>query len=152
MTIPKTPNRSSALHFTNCDCTMTKLTFLLVAATVVAKAAADIVFENEEIKLEEIFDLDYARTGNVSIADISVTSSYYCTFRSNWNEANHPALYPGLARWGDPFMFAHTKQYFPFIKKRAAPSSVEQIAEVCCRYRFYILHKCCNLLKTSLII
>ena len=109
---------------------MSKLTILLVVA-VVARATADIVFENEEIKLEEIFDLDYARTGNVSIGETSVTTSYYCTFRSNWNVANHPALYPALARWGNPLMYAHTKQYAPFIKKREAPSGVEQIAEVC---------------------
>lgn len=108
---------------------MTKLTLLFVAA-VAAKAAADIVFENEEIKLDEIFDLDYARASNVSIVDISVTTSYYCTFRSNWNVANHPALYPALARWGNPFMFAHTKQYAPFLKDRAAPSGVEQLVEV----------------------
>jgi Spondin_N len=107
-----------------------KLTFLVVV-TIVAQAAADIIFENEEIKLEEIFDLDYARNGNVSISDSSVTTSYYCTFRSNWNVANHPALYPALARWGNPLMFSHTKQYAPFIKKRAAPSGVEQLVEVC---------------------
>jgi hypothetical protein len=109
---------------------MSKLTLLFVAAALVAKAAADIVFENEEIKLDEIFDLDYARASNVSITDLSVTTSYYCTFRSNWNVANHPALYPALARWGNPFMYAHTKQYAPFLKNREAPSGVEQIVEV----------------------
>ena len=127
---------------------MTKLTLLFVAA-VVAKAAADIVFESEEIKLDEIFDLDYARASNVSIADVSVTTSYYCTFRSNWNVANHPALYPALARWGNPFMFAHTKQYAPFLKDRAAPSGVEQLVEVCGSLAVSILHQCDNILTVS---
>lgn len=117
---------------------MAKRTLLLVAAAV-AHIAADIVYENEEIKLDEIFDLDYARSGNISIADESFEIQYYCTFRSNWNAENHPALYPTLARWGNPFMFAHTKQYAPFIKNREAPTGVEQIAEVCESHSCWLL-------------
>jgi Spondin_N len=106
---------------------------ILILAAFVSKTAADIVFENEEVKLDEIFDLDYARASNVSTSD-DVTTLYYCTFRSNWNAINHPALYPELARWGNPILFSHSKQYAPFIKKRAANAGVELIAEVRCDF------------------
>lgn len=57
-------------------------------------------------------------------------TKYYCVFRSTWNAENQPTEYPELARWGNPLMFSHTKQYAPYIKGRAAPYGVEQIAEV----------------------
>jgi hypothetical protein len=106
---------------------MSKLSLLLLAT--VASSVADIVFENEVIKVAEIFDLDYARASEVSIYEEN-TTAYYCVFRSHWTSENHPAQYPELARWGDPLMFSHTKQYAPFLKDRKAPSGVEHIAEV----------------------
>jgi Spondin_N len=107
---------------------MLKLGLLLVAT--IALSAADIVFENEEIKAEEIYDLDYARASEVSVYDVINTTSYYCVFRSNWNVENHPANFPDVPRWGNPLMFSHTKQYAPYIKNRPAPNGVELIAEV----------------------
>lgn len=107
---------------------MSILSLLLLATA--ASSISAFVFENEEIKIAEIFDLDYARTSEVSIYDDINTTSYYCVFRSHWTSENHPALYPELARWGNPLMFSHTKQYAPYIKGRAAPNGVEQIAEV----------------------
>lgn len=107
---------------------MARLFLLLLA--IVASNASDYVFVNEEIKLADIFDLDYARSSKVSIYDDINTTSYYCVFRSHWTSENHPALYPELARWGNPIMYSHTKQFYPFLKGLKAPSGVEQIAEV----------------------
>jgi Spondin_N len=103
--------------------------FCLAAALPVA---ADIVYNNEEIKTEEIFDLDYAKDSEVSVYqnDGLNETYYYCTFRSNWNKENHPSQYPDLARWSSPLMFSHTKQYAPYLKNLKAPYGIEQIAEV----------------------
>ena len=90
---------------------------------------SDIVFENELIKSEEIFDLVYAIESNVS-ANVQNQSKFYCVFRSNWNKANQPEDFPELARWGSPVIFSHTKQYVPFLKNREAPQGVEIVAEV----------------------
>ena len=83
----------------------------------------------EENRLSEVFDLDYARDSSVN-AQSRDTAKYYCVFRSNWNAVNHPAEFPELARWGNPVLFSHYKEYAPFLKDRAAPYGVEQIAEV----------------------
>jgi Spondin_N len=109
---------------------MSMLALLLLLLATATVSASDFVFENEVIKLDEIFDLDYARESDVSIYNDVNTTSYYCVFRSHWTAENHPAQYPELARWGDPIMFSHTKQYAPFLKNLAAPNGVEQIAEV----------------------
>ena len=95
-------------------------------------AQADIYYENELIRLDEVFDLEFARDSSVWAYENNGrnTSKYYCVFRSNWNKENHPAEYPELARWANPIMFSHTKQYAPYIKNRKAPYGVETIAEV----------------------
>jgi hypothetical protein len=100
---------------------------LLVASAQLV--VADVVFENELIKPEEIFDLVRANDSAVKALSNNATR-YYCIFRSNWSPENHPEEYPQLASWGNPMMFSHTKQYAPFLKNRAAPYGVEQIAEV----------------------
>lgn len=103
---------------------------LLLAAATCAPVfvLSDIVFENELIKSDEIFDLVYAIESNVS-AYVQNQSKFYCVFRSNWNKANQPTDFPELARWGSPAMFSHTKQYVPFLKNREAPQGVEIVAE-----------------------
>jgi hypothetical protein len=110
---------------------MAKLCLLLLAAVVPAHTSqvGDIVFNNEVIKTDEIFDLVYAKDSVVSI-DMQNQTKYYCVFRSNWNPVNQPAEYPKLARWGDPLMYSHTGQYAPFIKDRAATYGVQHVAEV----------------------
>lgn len=91
--------------------------------------SGDIVFENELIKPEEIYDLVVALDSNVSAYTMNDTN-YYCVFRSNWNKKNHPADYPDLARYGEQAIFSHTKQYTPYLKNREAPMGVEKVAEV----------------------
>ena len=104
---------------------------LLIFVALAAVAQADIVYENELIKTTEIFDLDYALDSSVWAYDQNKNvSKYYCVFRNNWNPENHPADFPELARWANPVLFSHTKEYAPFIKNRAAPQGVETIAEV----------------------
>lgn len=109
--------------------TMMKTIILFLVATL---TSADIIYDNEVIKTEEIFELDYARDSDLTIYDNDGRNAtyYYCTFRSNWNAENHPAQFPKAARWGSALMYSHTKQYVPFLKNREAPYGVEQIAEV----------------------
>jgi len=111
---------------------MTTMKLLLYLVAFAATARADIFYENELIETTEIFDLNYALDSSVWAYDNNGlnTSKYYCVFRSNWNEENHPAEFPKLARWANPVLFSHTKQYAPYIKNRAAPLGVETIAEV----------------------
>lgn len=111
---------------------MTTMKLLLSLVAFFATARADVFFENELIKTTEIFDLDYALDSSVWAYENNGrnASKYYCVFRSNWNPENHPAEFPKMARWGNPVLFSHTKQYAPYIKNRAAPIGVETIAEV----------------------
>ena len=106
--------------------------FSLLPTVAAVPALADIIFENELIKTEEIFDLEYAKDSNVWAYenDGLNQTKYYCVFRNNWTPKNHPAEYPELARWGTPAIFSHTKQYAPYLKNRAAPIGIQQIAEV----------------------
>lgn len=106
-----------------------KLLLVLSLFLLAVPAQADITFGGEEIRLSDIFDLEYAKDSTVN-ANLRNTSKYYCVFRSNWNAVNHPAEFPELARWGNPVLFSHYKEYAPFLKDRAAPYGVEQIAEV----------------------
>jgi hypothetical protein len=107
---------------------MTKL-LGIVALLLLAIGRADIVVENELIKQKEIFDLEYARRSKVWMNDAN-TTKYYCVFRGNWNPTNQPADFPDLARFGNPMLFSHTKDFIPFLKNRAAKYGVEVIAEV----------------------
>jgi Spondin_N len=130
---------------------MSMITLLLIAA-IVASSVADIVFENEVVKISEIFDLDYARQSDVSVYQTENSTKYYCVFRSNWNPENHPAQYPELARWGNPLMFSHTNEYAPFIRKRAAQRGVEQIAEVSWKALWNGYMKTSNLRQPSFLL
>jgi Spondin_N len=108
---------------------------LLLSLALTAKhhtVRADIVFDNEVIKTEEIFDIDYANTSDAWAYenDGANTTKYYCVFRSTWNKENHPAQYPQLARWGNQLIFSHTKEYAPFLKDRAAQLGLKKIATV----------------------
>ena len=106
--------------------------FLAALVALAATSQADIVYENEVIKASEIFDLDYSLDSSVWAYDQQNknVSKYYCVFRSNWNLENHPADFPELARWANPVLFSHTKEYAPFLKNRGAPNGVETVAEV----------------------
>lgn len=110
---------------------MTKFWLLLLTIVVPANASqvGNIVYNNDLIKTNEIFDLVYAKDSEV-LSSAQNQTKYYCVFRSSWNPVNQPTNYPKLARWGDPLMFSHTAQYYPFIKDRAATNGVQHIAEV----------------------
>jgi hypothetical protein len=101
----------------------------IVAFLLLATGRADIVVENELIKQKEIFDLEYAKPSEVWRNDAN-TTKYYCIFRGNWNPTKQPADFPELARFGNPMLFSHTKDFIPFLKNRAAKYGVEVIAEV----------------------
>jgi len=109
---------------------MKLLLSLLLALPLAVRS--DIVVENELIDTKEIFDLEYARDSSVYAWDNNGlnASKYYCVFRNHWTSENQPADYPELARWANPVLFSHTKQYAPFLKNKAAPYGVEAIAEV----------------------
>jgi len=102
---------------------------LLLVASIVATANADILFDNEEVVVEEVFDLKYALDSDVGLGMPNATK-YYCVFRGTWNKDDHPNDYPELARFDPPLMFSHTKAYTPFLKNREANQGVEVIAEV----------------------
>ena len=113
---------------------------------------ADVVFENEIIKTEEVFDLKYAMDSTI-YAGTQNQSKYYCIFRSNWNKNNHPNDYPdGLARFGEQIIVTHTKEYIPYLKNREAPAGVEKIAEVSfINYYKQTKNRCIFLLSIELL-
>ena len=119
--------------------------FLAALVALAATAQADIVYENEVITTSEIFDLDYALDSTVWAYDQQTlnVSKYYCVFRSNWNQENHPADFPELARWANPVLFSHTKEYSPFLKNRGAPNGVETVAEVGVTLLLVEVPSCC---------
>ena len=117
------------------------LLVVLLSIICIGLIHADIILENEVIKVAEIFDLEYAKDSNVWAYENNGhnQSKYYCTFRSNWNANDHPAEYPKLARWGEPLLFSHTKQHIPYIKGRRAPYGVEQGTVTFCHTDVVIL-------------
>ena len=106
---------------------MSRLAVTLLA--LVSTVSADIIFENEEIKVDEVFDLKYALNSGV-LKNVRNATKYYCVFRSLWTPEDHPNHYPKLARYTTPVLFSHTKQYTPFLKNREANYGLEIIAEV----------------------
>lgn len=86
--------------------------------------------KNKTKQTTDIFDLDFALGSSVPVNAITpIVTKYYCIFRSNWNGVNHPALYPELARWANPVLFSHTKQFTPFLMNSEASYGVKKIAE-----------------------
>jgi hypothetical protein len=105
---------------------MIRFAVLLGLATL---GRADILLENDLIVPEEIFDLKYAIDSDSDWMAPNVTK-FYCVFRSLWTPEDHPVDFPDLARWSNPIIFSHAKEFTPFVKNRKANYGVEIIAEV----------------------
>lgn len=102
--------------------TLTYLTFW-------GQVNTEFVPDTEQVEPSEIFDLVATNTSTVREADADATY-YYCIFRSLWTAADHPNDYPDRPRYTPPILFAHTKQYAPFVQNRPASSAVETYAKV----------------------
>lgn len=119
---------------------------LLASSLLFGFVSADIVVENDLIDPKDIYDVVVQQDSKHWWMSTNVTK-YYCVMRGLWNPQNHPAEFPQLARFSNPLMYSSTKQFLPWLPKRATTYGVEKIAEV--RNNAWYQHTLAFLLETA---